>query len=73
MERVLPGFLTRCWTACQDRQPAANPYRATTARAVVRLNLAFPLLSKPYPGRAHIRARIGLTPLSAGRFLAPSP
>jgi len=42
MERVLPGFLTRCWTGCQDRQPAANPYRATTARAVVRLNLAFP-------------------------------
>ena len=59
MERVLPGFLTRCWTGRQDRQPAANPYRAARARAVVRLNLAFPLLSKPYPGRAHVRAASG--------------
>ena len=70
MERVLPGFLTRCWTGCQDRQPAANPYRAARARAVVRLNLAFPLLSKPYPRPRSRPCRIGLTLLSAGRFLA---
>jgi hypothetical protein len=59
MERVLPGFLTRCRTGCQDRQPAANPYRAARVRAVTRLNLAFPSLSKPSPGRAHVGAASG--------------
>ncbi len=69
-ERVLPGFLTRCWAGCQDRQPAANPYRATRARAVVQPNLALPLLSKPYPRPCPRPCRIGLTLLSIGRFLA---
>jgi len=33
-----PWFLARCWTGRQDQAAAANPYRATRARAVVRLN-----------------------------------
>ena len=73
MERMLPGFLTRCWTGCQDRQPAANPYRATRARAVVRLNLAFPLAVQALPRPRPRPCRIGLTLLSAVRFLAPAP
>jgi hypothetical protein len=73
MESVLLGFLARCWTAGQDRRPAADPFRAVRSLAVVRLNRAFPCCRSLTLSRAHVSACIRLSSCPPIRFLVPSP
>ena len=73
IERCTPGVSDTLLDGCQDRQPAANPYRATRSPGGRPAEPGLPLAVQASPWPRPRPCRTGLTLLSADRFLAPSP